>query len=473
MPQLRLEGERPVSIEQWTLDPVAEEIASANVYARLKPGPGRSAAEVSSHQRSRINRAMIEVAASHGYGQATIREIASVASISTRAFYQNYSGKEECFLRTHCLLVGRLLRRMEEAEADAGGGSTRLEAAVGAIVEEWGRDPQLARFFLIAPHGAGPAALAQSRLAGRSLAAQLAAGFADGLESEASRAHRLISVGVFAGLSSVARALIVNGRGRDLLEFRDDLARWTSSYRSHPATELEALDAAGQSERWCESFQTSSSKPEQGGRAASSSGDAALLHSAVVKLAASGDRDKLTVHGICAAAGVSRTCFEAHFSDLEDCLAVIERRYAGAAWDQAFWVAETAPPGTARVQRGLTSLCNQVARDPALANLCFGELIASGEWLARRERQHVYRLAELFDMAAPITGSKRRSIALDAALGAAVGLIGNTVNEGPPGSICRRGPLIGYLTLAPLIGSSSAIDVVREESGLSELAQVS
>jgi AcrR family transcriptional regulator len=416
---------------------------------------------------------MIDVAAERGYRRATVREIATVAGISTRGFYQNYASKEECFLRTHLFLTRRLLRRIGESEVAACGGSTPWGAAVAVIADEWGHDPRLARFFLVAPHGAGQAALEQFRLASRSLAARLAAGFADDPASGDSRVPRLVSVGIVAGLISVARTLLLGGRGRDLLECRDDLSRWASSHQSHLVAELEGLNTAGVGARWAKPIQTSSSKPRQKGFAVPVPSDVALLHSAVEKLAAGGERDKLTVRNICAAAGVSRACFEARFANLEDCLEGVEEQYANAAWEHAFQVGETAPSGLGGVQRGLASLCNQVARDPVLANLCFGELATSGEWIARRERRHIHHLRELLAAAGSIPPSARRTVVVDAAFGAAVGLISDAVNVGRSTSIGRRGPVVGYLALAPLISSSEAIGLVSKESRPTEWAKAS
>jgi Bacterial regulatory proteins, tetR family len=97
LPQLRLERGESIGVAERAPDRVGGEDTSVDAYARLKPGPGRTAAEVAFHQRDRINRAVVEVVARRGYRRATIREIAGVAGISTRAFYQHYSSKGSAF----------------------------------------------------------------------------------------------------------------------------------------------------------------------------------------------------------------------------------------------------------------------------------------------------------------------------------------------------------------------------------------
>lgn len=468
MPQLRLERGGPVGVAGRALDRVGGEDAPIDAYARLKPGPGRTAAEVAFHQRDRINRALIEVVAERGYRRATIREIAGVAGISTRAFYEHYSSKEECFLSAH----RRISRGIEDAAAGAQGRSTQCEAVVGVVAEEWGRHPELVRFFLFAPYEAGPAALSQSRLADRSLATQLVADLAPDFNDV--WLTQLISAGVIAGLSSVGRSLALDGRETGLLEIQDDLIQWASSLFCF--SEFESLGTAcTQTERQIkiQGHPTPSSRPETEDRAASSVGDAALLHSAVVRLAASGDFGELTVRGICAAAGVSRTCFNTHFVSLEDCLAAVEKTQMRVALDRASRAAEMGQVGPSGGYRALTSLCAQITCDPGLANLCFGEIVASGEWHARRERRLIEDLTELLGVAGLALPSGKRLAALDASLGAALGLIREEIGTGSIDLLCRMTPLIGYLVLAPVIGAFEAMCLICEESGLADMAQAS
>jgi TetR/AcrR family transcriptional regulator len=452
LPQLRLERGESIGVAERAPDRVGGEDASVDAYARLKPGPGRSAAEVAFHQRDRINRAVVEVVARRGYRRATIREIAGVAGISTRAFYQHYSSKEECFLCAH----RRVMRQPENVARRAQGSSMAHAEIIGALTEEWGRNPELARFSLFSPQEAGPAALSQSRQFDLSLSTQLAAGFAPSF-SDAWLAQA-VSAGVVAGLSSVARSLILDGRGSSLLEIQDDLIQWASALLC--SAELEALGiacASADRQGKTQEHPTPSSRPETEDRAALSVGDAALLHSAVVKLAASGDPEELSVRDICAAAGVSRTCFNAHFASLEDCLALVEKTQTRLALDCASRVAEMGPPGSRGVYRALISFCTQIICDPGLANLCFGEIAASGEWHARRERRLVEGLVGLLDVAGLSFPSGEGSVAIEASLGAALGLIRGEICTGSVDGLYKMTPLVGYLALAPTIGTFEAM----------------
>lgn len=94
------------------------------LFGKLSPGPGMSPQQVASHQRARIHSAMIVLVAERGYSAATVRDLAQLAGVSTRAFYEHFSGKEECFLRTYELAVRRTAKRIVVSrEASATGSS--------------------------------------------------------------------------------------------------------------------------------------------------------------------------------------------------------------------------------------------------------------------------------------------------------------------------------------------------------------
>src|SRR4051794_3964635 len=90
---------------------------SGAMFNKLKPGPGHDAAEVADHQRARIDRAMVALSAERGYRAVTVRELSRLAGVSSRAFYEQYAGKEACMLHCHSALVRRFLRELATADA--------------------------------------------------------------------------------------------------------------------------------------------------------------------------------------------------------------------------------------------------------------------------------------------------------------------------------------------------------------------
>jgi AcrR family transcriptional regulator len=185
-----------------------------------------------------------------------------------------------------------------------------------------------------------------------------------------------------------------------------------------------------------------------------SSGDnLALLHLATVKLAAYGDDELLTRSQICIAAGVSRRSFDAHFTGIDDCLVSVAVQQLDPVVESVVRSIGREVTPEDRVSHGLAELCDRLARDPALAHLCFRDTVQSGEWLMRRDQLLTERFVRLFESArARIDSANGR--AFEISLGAVLGLLQSEIAAGRAACLRRKAPLLAYLLLAP--ASSSA-----------------
>ncbi|MGH2975993.1 MAG: TetR/AcrR family transcriptional regulator, partial [Solirubrobacterales bacterium] len=198
--------------------------AREELLSKLSPGPGKTAAEVAENQRVRIHRAMIDIVGERGYEAVTIRELAQVAGVSSRACYENFTSKEECFLRTHEGVGKRILRHVASAESHAGDAEGRLRLIFEAFAGELARDPRAARLFLVEPYVAGPEAVRQLRGAMRVLQSRVAASFV--LSPGEGEFPEQVIEAVVAGAEGVARAMLCAGRERELASLGDSLEQW-------------------------------------------------------------------------------------------------------------------------------------------------------------------------------------------------------------------------------------------------------
>ena len=460
LPQLRLERGRPVDADESAQgrgghsgDEPAEPFGP---YRGLKPGPGRSAAEVISHQRARIDRALVEVVAERGYSRATVREIARVAGISTRAFYERCAGKEECFLRVHRLLARRLLRRMDRL-ADVTDTTDHLKAAVETVIEEWGRDWKVTWFLLIGPYGAGPAAMTQLRVLDQSLGVRLSRCLRDAPEGGVGSTG-IVADGIAAGLTATVRLALLNNVEAEWSALGQGLTEWAVSW-SGLLREHEEVQAENKSVRFDSSAGLTLASDTKRTQGLSLGDDRTLLHAAIVKLAASGDRSQLTPRLICAAAGVSRRSFEVYFAGVDDCLV----EAAGLQLDFTLARIRRASNHEAsparRAFHDFVDLFRLVGRDPALASLCFGDVIKSGEWLLRRDQLLTERFARLLAVATPASHSQGR-LRIDASVGSILGLLRKEITAGRSGCVSRQAPSLANLMLAPTLGASSTAGVI-------------
>lgn len=132
--------------------------------ARLPPGRhGLRREFVTENQRGRLAAGIIAAVAEHGYHDTTISGIAAAAGVSRRTFYAYFSSKEECFFDTYEAIAEHLRAAALEAAPAELEWTERIRGESGAVLETFAANPDLARFFLVAPSRAGAEIAARSR----------------------------------------------------------------------------------------------------------------------------------------------------------------------------------------------------------------------------------------------------------------------------------------------------------------------
>jgi AcrR family transcriptional regulator len=127
------------------------------IYARLPRGPHLiSAPGVARNQRIRIHGGMIEAVTTRGYPQTSVKLVVGLAGVSRRSFYEQFSGKEECFIATFDLIVHRVIQRLTHAyRAAEGEEPERMRAVLQAWGAELEQNPKALRLALADAQTAG------------------------------------------------------------------------------------------------------------------------------------------------------------------------------------------------------------------------------------------------------------------------------------------------------------------------------
>lgn len=420
----------------------AAEPASEALFAKLRPGPGKSAAEVEEHQRARTHSAMLGIVNERGYEAVTVRELARLAGVSTRTFYEHYSGKQECFLRTHELIVRRLLRRIAIAEADEREQDLRgrLGAMISALFEEIARDPHAARLMLIEAYAVSSVS-EQVRWAERAFEARIAEIFdrAPGaLEQPA-----LLMGAVRAGLMSVARTRLLEGRESKLAGLVGGITEWAASL--YESVAAEPVDSGRSRRRGTAEVSCPPGPSSPVGDGARGSGtDRTLILSTVARLVSGDGPDEYTASRICLATGISRERFEVHFASVADCLIeVLEQRSEQvlASAERAKLAADSPMAGN---ELAMAILCREFTREPRLARLRFVGVFNLGPEGLRSHQAFIGALAELL-------GERREShapstqLAAEVSAGAIWGTIRHYVAAERPQRLPRVSPFLARL----------------------------
>lgn len=128
----------------------------------MRPSPGRhplSTEFIARHQRARVIAALADEVAEKGYRAVTIADIVRRAGIARNTFYENFTGKEDCFLAASELAAKEALRRVVDAAVEVDTWQARVEAGLAAFLDYVASEPALARTCIVEALSAGPAAV--------------------------------------------------------------------------------------------------------------------------------------------------------------------------------------------------------------------------------------------------------------------------------------------------------------------------
>lgn len=403
---------------------------------------------------------MVEAIAERGYGAVTVRELAGRAAVSTRTFYQHYSGKEECLLCTHELILRQVLGSLANSLASCDDQSECLRRATATLLREWHRDPQAARLMLIDVYAAGPPAVKQARRGVRTIELHVEESL-DAIPT--TQVPPLLVEGILTGIFGVVRARLIADEGEQLADLSDGLACWATSYCDLEISQLEELDPSrdplGREADLAGPI--SLSRPEMGEGDATLATEQALFISAAIKLVTSDRLEKLTIEKISTAAGVPRRRFYTHFSSVDACLSAALESQADRAVARAKRAAAADPTGVRSIYRAVLALCAQIAQDSDFSKLCFADLaVIAPQGLCCHQRL-MTDLSDLIDSRELESHSGR--LVTEASVAAFLGVLKSKVTMGRAERLPSQATALTFLLLASLFRASSAIQTVRTE----------
>jgi AcrR family transcriptional regulator len=425
---------------------------------KLSPGPGLAAQEVASHQLARIRNATIEIVAEQGYQALKVRDIVGRAEVSTRAFYEHFSSKEDCFLQTHEFISRRANRRIIAAQAGERDWRKRPRLILDEFVQELEKEPAGARVALLEAYAASADLQAQARRAERIFEGMLAESLARPPSGVV--VSPLIVEGIVAGIAGVSKKRLLTGKVAELSKSSEKLIEWVLSYPDPNEAKLAELDRQSVwRDTTLEPLPLSSVVGD--GEPWPGSGDRGLILRAVADLAPDRGYAKLTAARVRSAAGVSRKEFEAHFDGLEDCyLAALEQR-AREALTQASRAQAAARSWPGGVYRAIAALCAGIASDAFLAKACFTDDFPPGENGARSRRRLIAALTEQLSEGAP-QATRPTLLEIEASAGAVWAVFRRHATKDRTQSR-QIAATLSYLALAPTIGASATITAIQGE----------
>jgi AcrR family transcriptional regulator len=127
--------------------------------ARLPAGRhGLSRSFVAHNQRLRLVAAMLRVLPRHGYPATTIGHVTAEAGVSRAAFYQQFAGKEECFLATYDVASRWFCGSVEQTIAGEAEWTARIRVGASEALRLLAANPLVAHLMAVEALQAGRAA---------------------------------------------------------------------------------------------------------------------------------------------------------------------------------------------------------------------------------------------------------------------------------------------------------------------------
>jgi len=217
--------------------------------AELGPLPaghhGLSPEQVAGSQRERLLAGIAQAVAASGYRATTITQIVKAASVSSRAFYELFESKEECFLEAFDVVVAHLEDLVVEAARPEPDWPHKVIAALRAALGFFTTEPDLARLCLIEPVTATP--LTATRF--RDVVVKKSRALKPGRQESAEAAELPDSTedSLLGGLIALVSRSILAGKAEALQALLPDLVDFVLSPYLGPERARELVAAAAQS----------------------------------------------------------------------------------------------------------------------------------------------------------------------------------------------------------------------------------
>jgi AcrR family transcriptional regulator len=404
--------------------------------------------DVARHQRARLYGGMIESISQRGYGRTTVAHVIALAGVSRRAFYEQFSNKEECFLATYDIVVARSRKLVLAAWSSERGWANRLHASCKTFLDDIVEQPKGAHLVLIDSLGIGSKARERLHLAGNAYERLVAEAFK--VSPDVAPLPAIASRAIVGGVRHVVFNRIREDRVPELRNLTDELLDWVEAYRSPATTRLKATALKKPPEI----------PPAPAAFLASDDKRARVLGSVVHLTLDEGYRE-LTDPQIAQFAGISTEAFHKQFPSKEECFLTVIDEFASEALDAVKNEIGGISSWGDAVPVAVSAFVDYIVSHPALLRMAFIDLFEVGPGMIGRMTRSIDRFTGLLAEGAP---EPRRAPAV--ACEAITGAVWDIISAYSSAERMRYLPCladhIAFVVLAPYIGPKVAIDTIEQ-----------
>ena len=124
--------------------------------AKIQPGLPRAIEGLSGQER--ILWSMVRMVAEQGFESVDVGEVIERAGVSRATFYELFEDKEECLFAAHERVIDALVAYVGRAFEGPGPWPLKIRRALGACLEAYSAEPEVARMATVEVPAAGPEA---------------------------------------------------------------------------------------------------------------------------------------------------------------------------------------------------------------------------------------------------------------------------------------------------------------------------
>jgi AcrR family transcriptional regulator len=337
---------------------------------------------VARHQKARLEGAMVEATARHGYAGTTLRELVALAGVSKTTFYEHFDSKQDCFLSTFDTIIATTAERVSAAYREPGDFRQRLVAALATFMEMVVEEPAAAALASVESLALGTAGVAHRERNSQAFELMIRQSF-EHSPSQLEVSNATIRA-IVAGVRGVVYRRLRVGRQAELPGLVDELVDWALRYQE-PGSEAvrRACDRAGRPAGPELPAQTDPTRldwaePPDSPRSRAELTQRERIVRAAGRLAVKEGFLALSIPAISGAAGVSNQTFYEHFSNKREPL--LEAFELSAAECLEFTAAALKGAGDRpeAIGAGVRALLEHVAGNEIFARISFFELQTAG-----------------------------------------------------------------------------------------------
>jgi AcrR family transcriptional regulator len=413
-----------------------------------------SAENVARHQKARLQGAMIEASARHGYADTTLRELVALAGVSKSTFYDHFESKRDCFLSTFDEVIAVIGQTVGEAYRQPGDFREKLVAALSVFMETATAQPSAARLAAVESLTLGRAGVEHRERGSEAFEALISQSFEHSPSSQPVSATTVRAI--VAGIRGVAYRRLRLGRENELPGLAEELVDWALSYQRPPSKEMEKAMAAAARPVDLEAARPEGEKalsweePPDSPLSRRTLSQRERVVRGTARLVVENGYEALSIPAISGAAGVSNKTFYENFGSKRDAFLAAFEMLAGEAYTITKRAMSEVSEGSQETGVATRAMLEYVAANELFAQLAFFELPTAGPAAMDRADAVLDSFTALID---PPSGDPKAQLptVIREAVGSGIwAVIQHEIAHGRLAELPALAPEIVALELAPL-----------------------